>query len=668
MEAVSLFRGSPCASSSFFRSAPEKPTTSLSYTPAFQPQSSLFSYLSSRPHAPKQKSLTKRRIFLPHLVASMQKMEETYIMIKPDGVQRGLVGEIISRFEKKGFKLTGLKLFKCPQELAEAWEGDGVVASARKLIGATNPLQAEPGTIRGDLAVQTGRSSCNPLTFSSDEKISHCYRFLGSKFFSGTDQSVSQSYLFVDPFSGLLQHPIVENPIVEKMVQRQYGKKGKGARIQRLFHSETSAAYIGNSPDEIGVGNYCVASCGDCVRGHKCRLKLYDSFVPLAFADSERDYLVDSCGELFMVRRFSMSKLEVFRMDFSCQDWEKVQHLGDDRVFFLSSQYSVSLCAAELGIKGNCIYFTEEDNKSLYFFDNGHKSLSVSHHQPNSGPVWFTYSGLLPVLRLNKKPTCEQLGEDEDEEVNDTNKVSRAVGEDSEEGKSIFLELPVELQESIAKRVSVGQDYMNFRAVCRKWRSIAPPCRWRYNASTTIPYPWLVLFQPEKDTCNFRDPRDNRTYHLTITAEVSPDCVIQFAKDDYLLISQGDWVHVYKLDNLGSKWVKWSSLGHLMVFVNETSSLAMKAKEEAMSNKIYFPFFTKPKGNNLFYSLESGKFQSFDENDHSSGDLKLHDTTQSLNCAWVYEDETVLQAFKLMREKGVGGVSVVERGGRKAVG
>ncbi|KAF7064037.1 hypothetical protein CFC21_070467 [Triticum aestivum] len=105
-------------------------------------------------------------------------------MIKPDGVQRGLVGEIISRFEKKGFLLKGLKLFQCPKDLAQehykdlkerpffpnlidyitsgpvvcmAWEGDGVVASARKLIGATNPLQAEPGTIRGDLAVQTGR-------------------------------------------------------------------------------------------------------------------------------------------------------------------------------------------------------------------------------------------------------------------------------------------------------------------------------------------------------------------------------------------------------------------------------------------------------------------------------------------------------------------------------
>ncbi|XP_031251338.1 nucleoside diphosphate kinase 2, chloroplastic [Pistacia vera] len=128
---------------------------------------------------------TKPGIFLPHLVASLEQVEETYIMVKPDGVQRGLVGEIISRFERKGFKLTGLKLFQCPQELAEehykdlkskpffpklieyitsgpvlcmAWEGVGVVASARKLIGSTNPLQAEPGTIRGDLAVQTGRN------------------------------------------------------------------------------------------------------------------------------------------------------------------------------------------------------------------------------------------------------------------------------------------------------------------------------------------------------------------------------------------------------------------------------------------------------------------------------------------------------------------------------
>ena len=112
-------------------------------------------------------------------------MERTFLAIKPDGVQRGLVGEIIGRFEAKGFKLVGMKLMTASRELAEqhygvhkerpffaglvdfitsgplvamVWEGEGVVASARKLIGATNPLNSEPGTIRGDLAVNVGRN------------------------------------------------------------------------------------------------------------------------------------------------------------------------------------------------------------------------------------------------------------------------------------------------------------------------------------------------------------------------------------------------------------------------------------------------------------------------------------------------------------------------------
>ena len=112
-------------------------------------------------------------------------MERTFLMIKPDGVQRGLVGEIIQRYEAKGFTLVGLKLMAVSQELAEkhydvhrdksffkglvefitsgpvvamVWEGEGVVASARKLIGATNPLTAEPGTIRGDYGVTIGRN------------------------------------------------------------------------------------------------------------------------------------------------------------------------------------------------------------------------------------------------------------------------------------------------------------------------------------------------------------------------------------------------------------------------------------------------------------------------------------------------------------------------------
>lgn len=112
-------------------------------------------------------------------------MERTFIAIKPDGVQRGIVGEIIRRFETKGFTLVGLKLMQVSRELAEqhyavhrerpffpglvdfitsgplvamVWEGEGVIASARKLIGATNPLNAEPGTIRGDFGVSVGRN------------------------------------------------------------------------------------------------------------------------------------------------------------------------------------------------------------------------------------------------------------------------------------------------------------------------------------------------------------------------------------------------------------------------------------------------------------------------------------------------------------------------------
>lgn len=112
-------------------------------------------------------------------------MERTFLAIKPDGVQRKLVGEIIRRFEAKGFTLVGLKLMSVSRELAEThyavhkerpffpglvnfitsgpvvgmvWEGKGVIASARKIIGATNPLNSEPGTLRGDFGVDVGRN------------------------------------------------------------------------------------------------------------------------------------------------------------------------------------------------------------------------------------------------------------------------------------------------------------------------------------------------------------------------------------------------------------------------------------------------------------------------------------------------------------------------------
>lgn len=109
-------------------------------------------------------------------------MERTFLMIKPDGVQRGLIGEIVARFEKKGLKLNAAKFMKIPLELAEThygehvgkpfyepllsfitsgpvfamvWSGDNVIALTRAMIGKTDAVEAYPGTIRSDLAVHT---------------------------------------------------------------------------------------------------------------------------------------------------------------------------------------------------------------------------------------------------------------------------------------------------------------------------------------------------------------------------------------------------------------------------------------------------------------------------------------------------------------------------------
>jgi len=110
-------------------------------------------------------------------------METTFVMIKPDGVQRGLVGNIISRFESKGLRLVGLRSFTPSEELASkhyevhkdrpfypglikfvtsspvvamAWSGKDAISVARNLIGPTNGREAAPGTIRGDLGMDIG--------------------------------------------------------------------------------------------------------------------------------------------------------------------------------------------------------------------------------------------------------------------------------------------------------------------------------------------------------------------------------------------------------------------------------------------------------------------------------------------------------------------------------
>jgi nucleoside-diphosphate kinase len=118
-------------------------------------------------------------------------MEKTFVLVKPDGVQRGLVGEIISRLERRGLRLIAAKFMQVPLEQAQAhyavhegkpfyeglisyitsspvmamvWEGPNAVAAVRQTMGATRPTEAAPGTVRHDFGLEVGRN----LTHASD--------------------------------------------------------------------------------------------------------------------------------------------------------------------------------------------------------------------------------------------------------------------------------------------------------------------------------------------------------------------------------------------------------------------------------------------------------------------------------------------------------------------
>lgn len=112
-------------------------------------------------------------------------IEKTFLMVKPDGVERQVVGDIIDRFERRGFVMRGAKLMVISRELAEqhyaehkerpffgelvdfitsgpvfamVWEGESVISLARIMMGATKPEDAQPGTIRGDYAVTVSQN------------------------------------------------------------------------------------------------------------------------------------------------------------------------------------------------------------------------------------------------------------------------------------------------------------------------------------------------------------------------------------------------------------------------------------------------------------------------------------------------------------------------------
>jgi nucleoside-diphosphate kinase len=136
----------------------------------------------------------------------MEKGKRTFVMIKPDGVERGLVGEIVARFERRGFRLAEARLMRVSREMAEEHyahlkdkpffgelvdyitsgpvfamilEAEGAVELARQMIGATNPLNAAPGTIRADYAQSVDANVIHGSDSDENAEI-EIRRFFGS--------------------------------------------------------------------------------------------------------------------------------------------------------------------------------------------------------------------------------------------------------------------------------------------------------------------------------------------------------------------------------------------------------------------------------------------------------------------------------------------------------
>ena len=133
-------------------------------------------------------SSTSKCDTLPVYGVAGTNQERTFLAVKPDGVQRGIVGDIIARFEKRGYKLVGLKMVWPTEEMAKAhyadlstkkfygglckffssgpivcmcWEGKDIIKQGRQMLGETQPLASKPGSIRGDFSIDLGRNICH---------------------------------------------------------------------------------------------------------------------------------------------------------------------------------------------------------------------------------------------------------------------------------------------------------------------------------------------------------------------------------------------------------------------------------------------------------------------------------------------------------------------------
>jgi len=198
--------------------------------------------------------------------------ERTFIAIKPDGVQRRLIGEIISRFEAKGFRLAAMKLtwptkekaaghyadlskkgffaglvnfFSSGPVCAMVWEGKGAIATGRVMLGATNPADSLPGTIRGDLCVDVGRNICHGS--DGPDSAAHEIKFWFSPEEIQNWDPATLSWVYENPPAS------VEKSSEEKELKVEE-TGGESGDLQGKFGSNTERTFIAIKPDGVQRG------------------------------------------------------------------------------------------------------------------------------------------------------------------------------------------------------------------------------------------------------------------------------------------------------------------------------------------------------------------------------------------------------------------------------
>ncbi|KAF9616358.1 hypothetical protein IFM89_029612 [Coptis chinensis] len=244
-------------------------------------------------------------------------------------------------------------------------------------------------------------------------------------------------------------------------------------------------------------------------------------------------FYVESCGEIFQVNQIHLMlsreiflTFDIFKLDLSTMDWVKVESLGD-RIFLLSSSSTMSLSGAELGVKGNCVYYSIPNYAHLYRFDMDDGAITVTLPLPNvlnywKGPFW-----MVPDCKLQVKKELAKVEEAKSVVIEERNN---------------WKELQTELLELIFSRLYLG-DCIRFRLTCKAWISTTQlirthPCLTQPD-SRCQEIPWLLSFQRNnKGICNFCHPIYNDAYVMNIPELAG--AIVRHAKHGWLLVSQGD--------------------------------------------------------------------------------------------------------------------------------